>query len=437
MNEFHIYDAVVSALDQRSALTYAPLIRSTVLFESLRYKPLIDAIALHKQRKMDGEAIELLPIQQLKLSGANEDKSPTKRDIKKIGYFAAEYVDDFFLSNIMKEFERQGARIEKLALMQQPAQAVGLSNKQEEEIDFFETGLGELFNISLRDAFNRDFKRLNSSIYSYYRILKQKNIDALILRCYYNPAFYPAIFASKLLGITVVDIQHGHNGPWHLGYSTVGVNEIKSPLFPDVFWVWSEMTAKLLSEDGVLSQYSTVVPGGHPVFTTIETTQNPAKKKKILYTHQVEVENTPFDELKKVYRLAKRAITVRPHPLHIKEGAIAMRELEKRKIRCQFEDPRQLPINDSLAETAFHITYGSTCALDALNFGVSSLHILDVFSVIEDKYKTGLLLKKIGDSLPPPNPEKAIDYSLGTAKKVEHAVSVILKSPEQQLGSER
>lgn len=105
-----------------------------------------------------------------------------------------------------------------------------------------------------------------------------------------------------------------------------------------------------------------------------------------------------------------------------------MEMLKKEAIKCYLEDPRKIPINDSLAETAFHVTHGSTCVLDALNFGVSSLYVVDRLNEIEEKCKTGLLLKidDIGKSLPNPDPKKAIDYSLGSKAKISYAVSAIL-----------
>ena len=126
--------------------------------------------------------------------------------------------------------------------------------------------------------------------------------------------------------------------------------------------------------------------------------------------------------------IKKREMVVRPHPLHVDEAKAVLDVLKKEGVKSRLEDPHEISINDSLSQTSVHVTYSSTCALDALNFGIPSVHCSEYIGDVEREFSTGLLFNR--DEINKRNlvrvPEKAVNYSLGSEGKVSQAVSLIL-----------
>lgn len=418
--KFDVYDEIVSSLPDDCLLTYSPLLREGFQF------------CLQGISRKDTVVYK----EELMLSGVNSHSYPEKRRINRVGYF----FDEEFLKSVIEGFESNGVEVKKLELLSVQFKRE-LSNKQKEEIGFFDSKLKESFGVSIRSSLEERFHLLNGMVGRYYKLLKGSGVDALVFRVYYGLYYFPIILACKMLGITVIDVQHGINGFKHPCYSKFKRNEIQSPLLPDVFWTWSAMATKMLVNDSALAASCLIVEGGNPVFKEVEeagtsdTVLVPEKGSRILYTHQPQSKGipVPVDVIKKVYRLKGQKVVIRPHPLHLEEAKNVQVLLKKAGVKCSLEDSTRISINESLSKASVHITYSSTCALDALNFGIPSVYCSDYIGDVEAEFATGLLFKV--NEVEKKNilriPERAIDYSLGSKDKVAYAISQLLSQAKR------
>lgn len=403
--KFDVFDEIISTVPSDRVLTYSPLFREAFHF-------CLQRVDRKGTPTFNGG---------LTLSGTDKKKYPEKKEIKKIGYF----YDEKFLKNVLEGFVGKGVEVKKLGLIPVNSKRV-LSNKQKEEVDFFDSMLKEYFGADIRRDLENRFYSVNGMVAKYYDLLQKSDVDALVFRVYYGLNYFPIILACKMLGITVIDVQHGINGFRHTCYSKFKSNEISSPLLPDIFWTWSDMANRMLIKDSFIDSGAVVVEGGNPVFSAWQERSG----KKILYTHQPQSKGIPIpiDEIKRVYEIKKREVVVRPHPLHMDEAEGVIAFFKKEKIRARLEDSRKISINESLMQTSVHVTYFSTCALDALNFGIPTVHCSDLIGDVEDEFSTGLLFRidEITRENMVRDREKSIDYSLGSEEKVESAVTQIL-----------
>lgn len=410
--KFAVFDEIVSSIPDSYELTYSPLIRESFLF------------CLKEVNRKGVVAFK----GGMALSGVSSNSYPEKKVIKKVGWF----FDEDFLKNIIKGFESKGLEVEKLELLPANFKKV-LSNKQKEEIDFFDYMLQEYFGTSIRSSLEERFYLMNGMVADYYNLLKNSGVDALIFRVYYGLYYFPIILACKMLGITVIDVQHGINGFKHPCYSRFKKNEVNSPLLPDVFWTWSDMATKMLIKDSHIAAVASIVEGGNPIFST----HLHGKGKKVLYTHQPQSKGIPIpiEEIKRVAEIKKREVVVRPHPLHVNEAKEIFNFLKKEGVKARIEDPNKITINDSLSQSSVHITYSSTCALDALNFGIPSVYCHDYIGDVEKEFATGLLFKldEVNKKNMFPSPSKKVDYSFGNAEKIGVGIKFLLNQKEEVL----
>ncbi|MFI0472258.1 hypothetical protein ACGLWX_05980 [Halomonas sp. HMF6819] len=409
--KFDVFDEIVSSLPEGSALTYSPLIREGFQF------------------CLDGadKSCDVPASEPLTLSGVDAALYPVKREIKKVGYFH----DKGFLDNILTGFMEQDIEIAKLDLLPAQLKKV-LSTKQREEIEFFDRHLQASFGCSIRTKLEERFHLVNAMIPQYYDLLKKSEVDAVVFRVYYGLNYFPIIFACKMLGITVIDVQHGINGFKHVCYSKFKSNEIDSPFLPDVFWTWGDISTRMLTKESDIESSALVIEGGGPTYLSRQVKPG----KKILYTHQPQSKGipVPLEEIKYVHELKQREVVVRPHPLHIDEAQEVMSLLRREGIKAKLEDPNKLTINDSLKQSGVHITWSSTCALDALNFGVPSVHCSELIDEVEREFTTGLLFRysDVSKESLLKDPSKARSYSLGSKERVAHGVSQVLSLPAGQ-----
>ena len=186
------------------------------------------------------------------------------------------------------------------------------------------------------------------------------------------------------------------------------------------------MATKMLTNESSVKKTASIVEGGNPIFSRVEFTGG----SKVLYTHQPQSKGIPIplEEIRKICESLGGSVVLRPHPLHVNEASEAVSVLQKNKIKVEVEDPSKISINESLCETRIHITHSSTCALDALNFGIPSVFVSDYIGDVEKMFSTGLLFRvgDISQSDMRRFPDKAIDFSVGCKEKVNKAVASIV-----------
>ncbi len=219
--------------------------------------------------------------------------------------------------------------------------------------------------------------------------LRRARPRALVLDCWYTCEAQGGAVAAHRLGIPVVDLQHGiqgHGHPCYAGWSPMP--EGRYEVFPDRFWVWGDWDAESLvahnpgaiSPEQVqvvghrwlsgwgaetdprhqreLERASRLVAGRHAVLVTLQ--DGVASRQPL----EALMREGPSDWLWLV-RLHRRT-QARPEQLQAELAGATGRAIEA-------VEATRLPLHALLRVAAAHVTAFSTCALEALAFGVPTL----------------------------------------------------------------
>jgi hypothetical protein len=213
---------------------------------------------------------------------------------------------------------------------------------------------------------------------------------ALVLDCWYGREAMGAAMAAHGLRIPVVDLQHGIQGRAHPLYAGLGPAPAGGyEVFPDRFWVWGAWDAESLVESnpGAVGADAVRVAGHRWLAAWTQRDGGPeralaqaraqrcvAGRRAVLVTLQ---KGVPFREA--LVPLVRSAPPdwlwlVRPH--RRTEVDAARLEAELREVTGRSVDVQRaarLPLYALLRACAWHVTGFSTCALEALAFGVPTL----------------------------------------------------------------
>jgi hypothetical protein len=195
--------------------------------------------------------------------------------------------------------------------------------------------------------------------------------------------------AAHRLGIPVVDLQHGvqgHGHPAYAGWSPPPAGGYE--VFPDRFWVWGEWDAEslVLSNPGAIAPENVTVTGqrwlaswsdgGDPRYTRAVERVDRLRdgRRAILVTLQPGV---PYREVL-LPLIAKTPSHwrwwVRLHGRMGDDAAQLEAELGRATDRSvEVREATRLPLHALMRACAWHVTGFSTCALEALAFGVPTL----------------------------------------------------------------
>ena len=210
----------------------------------------------------------------------------------------------------------------------------------------------------------------------------------LFLECWYAPDRMAATLAARRLGIPSIDLQHGIQGDAHPAYAGWTAPEGGWELVPDGFWVWGEWDADSLlrSNPGAIGEERIRVVGhrwlhawaeeeGRSHRAAIrEAQQRAGTDRCIVFTLQ---QGVPYRET--------LAALVAQAPLHwrwlvrldrsMTESPEALEAELRQELGSNVEvvSATRLPLHAWLRVCAWHVTGFSTCALEALPFGVPTL----------------------------------------------------------------
>ncbi|MEM7411064.1 MAG: glycosyltransferase [Myxococcota bacterium] len=212
---------------------------------------------------------------------------------------------------------------------------------------------------------------------------------SLVVDCWYLCEMLGATLAAHRQGIPVIDLQHGIQGHAHPAYA--GWNrppEGGYETFPDRFWVWGDWDAQSLrdhnpgafTENDVrvvgnpwIADWSTLVPrrGGEEAR---EATPPPGISRTVLVTLQ---KGVPFrDSLVELVRASPTDWHwwIRLHRNMRERAPQLEQELRSATGRpVEVERATELPLYALLRNSSWHVTAFSTCALEAMAFGVPTL----------------------------------------------------------------
>ncbi|MDR7152336.1 hypothetical protein J2W49_004312 [Hydrogenophaga palleronii] len=206
----------------------------------------------------------------------------------------------------------------------------------------------------------------------------------VIAVCWYSNRTMALTLAASRLGISTVELQHGVQGRGHFAYSgwqkyPPGGYEV----FPDIFWCWGRTSVHdLIAYNPGLQGGSQLLIGGNPWLNRWRSNDFSLRnsdpgQKTILVTLQHEVSSILLDAIKKSPQAWDWMI--RFHPI---------RSTKDRETDCALfaatghKGVKIVGESDSLLYELFqnidvHITESSTCALEAMAFGVGTIVVTD------------------------------------------------------------
>jgi hypothetical protein len=237
-----------------------------------------------------------------------------------------------------------------------------------------------------------ELRRIEAYSRVFGRWLERSGSRLFLVVCWYDPMVMAATLASRRLGIPVVDLQHGLQGRGHYAYDGwIRRQDAKPSLVPDGFWLWGESDARAVRANNPgLVEGTRFVTGGFPwlnrwLFAIDERLlelRRSAKEavkganRSILVTLQKAVDLRPILEEAILRAPSDWAWLVRLHRSMAGERAEWERWAEaKVRGRVRIAAANDLPLYALLSAVDAHVTAFSTCALEALAFGVPSVAI--------------------------------------------------------------
>ena len=217
---------------------------------------------------------------------------------------------------------------------------------------------------------------------------------AVLLVDWVGPVSMAVTLAAHRLGIPTVDLQHGLQGPTNFNYSSwrrspAGGYEV----MPTQFWVWGERDAdKILSSSPNVIGADRVIVAGYPWLNMWREEESPdrrleaylgtARRLRADARRTVLVTPPPAaelgDELLAAIKDSPRdwQWLIRVHPRQLAQRDRLLAPLERtHHPRVDLDLAGRLPLYALLRTTDVHLTWWSTCALEALAFGIRTVLI--------------------------------------------------------------
>ncbi len=218
--------------------------------------------------------------------------------------------------------------------------------------------------------------------------LRRSGATILLLHCWYGPWINPAaILAANRANVTSVDLQHGLHDKSHFGYGKwIKVPEKGYELVPDVFWCWGRESAETTYRDNPCfqSQSQILVGGNLWLNKNLRSTQAnipdgfrallDRAKRTVLVTLQ---HPGAFDEkLARSIRLQPEGWQwlIRSHPRYKLEDYDIVEQIVSTGNRwIDTTWANSLRLYELFPLVDLHVTGFSTCAQEALAFGIPSV----------------------------------------------------------------
>ena len=225
----------------------------------------------------------------------------------------------------------------------------------------------------------------------------------LFVTCWYTPLMtMAAILAANRLGIRTVDVQHGQQGLTHFAYTywTRGPRD-GYEIMPKYFWVWGEDEAEnIRNTSHKVIDPSKVLAGGNAwlngwrdkssdLYSLFSSSIDQANElragavKVILVTLQVEAAVEPLVKIIKSSPEHWRWWLRLRWNMFDKQKQLEQMLNETGKSNYEIEQASRLPLYALMQKADAHVTWWSTCAIEATAFGLRTILIhengLDAF----------------------------------------------------------
>jgi len=241
----------------------------------------------------------------------------------------------------------------------------------------------------------RHLRQIRGIACYFKRILTSTRPKAVFVTCYYGTESMACILACNELGIPTIDIQHGSQGAFHVGYGQWNrVPPLGYELLPTFFWCWGE------SEAAAIREWSASLPVHQPMVggnlflerwvagnddtvraydKILADLKRPNRDRvHILYT----LNGCTKDELKAMVDILDAVnrsglesfFWVRLHPISLDQKSLVRRTLEESGIRnADVENSTVLPLYAILRHVDVHMTEFSSVVIEAESFHVPSV----------------------------------------------------------------
>lgn len=283
-------------------------------------------------------------------------------------------------------------------------------DKAIEEIESFARAAWPEYPID-RTAVYRRFDRLRQRRDFYYEVYRRLRPEIIFVSSF--TGWQHALWAAKDLGIPVVDVQHGGQGPIHFPsthYSTLPENGCH--FLPDVYWLWGDTNLKFSEQwypGGAKHRHFPVV-GGHRGVARWDSDRktnrlNPAdqafiarhgSRKNVLVTLSYAIDPLMPDAFfDAIGRTPDLHWLIRLHPIHRSQAARdqIVGRLEANGARnFTIDETTDVQLQTALYVSMAHLTPFSTSVREAMAFGVPSAICHPAGELLfREEIETGLL----------------------------------------------
>ncbi len=242
-----------------------------------------------------------------------------------------------------------------------------------------------------KESLRKKIQKINNLKFYYITKLKRINPKLGFVVNFYGDEQMAFILACKELNITTIDIQHGVQGPLHLGYGNWNrVPKYGYPQLPNYFWVWSKFEKENIDKWSKKIGCNKAVVVGN-LFSQIwkdgdsklvvefdKKFQNLKKYKakySVLITLSPHTESL-MGELLNVLKKTQYDFNwfIRLHPGMVKDLNKIKAKLNGLDIHnYEISETSCLPLQTILRNVDAHITCQSSCVIEAADFGVLSI----------------------------------------------------------------
>lgn len=262
----------------------------------------------------------------------------------------------------------------------------------------------KLLKLPTKELVRKRIAKIEALSSFYQKKLKKINPKIAFIPAYYGDQEISFIIACKRMGITTVDVQHGVQGKYHLGYGSWFKVASKgyTPL-PDYFAVWSEQEKEAIQMwSEAVTGHDVVVTGN--LFSELwKENNNPivkkyddeiAKLKKWKKKQTILLTLSPYTEkeMKLIYEVVKESQLeynwfIRLHPSMIRNQEEIKNNFKSMGIKhFEIEQSSNLPLYSLLRNIDLHMTVQSSCVIEAADFGVQSIITSDYAAKLYDNW---------------------------------------------------
>lgn len=227
--------------------------------------------------------------------------------------------------------------------------------------------------------YHKKIKRFLSLVRCMNHYFKKRNYKVLFINTYYSPVINHAmVFAAKMNGIRVIDLQHGMISPGDAAYTTNRVFDAKG--IPDAMMVFGEHYKEVIIKNKFLASDRIGVAGNYYINLLRKTSDNSTEikifiseirkrhHKIIAVTSQATIENELIDFVNQVAALNKNFFYL-----------FIPRHFDNPLLKSNFEDnvfiDFKMGFYKLIPWVDFHSTVYSTCAIESLAFGIPNILI--------------------------------------------------------------